>query len=812
MDITDTIYCISDSIKVISHHAAETHGLGGYMAEHFNTYYNSDAPQSDWFVVSNLGITGFLIAIALIALFLLWLVAGPRKIKDWINSRSLKWPFIIVWLFGFAVYDVGMCTGEMISLITNAPMAILYAFKIFLFDSDVSEIHGAFHESWVYSLCFALAHFCAAGISTLFLIKLFGFNIVQSFRMLWASRKLWNKDVSESFIFWGFNEPSYCLIESINEHFGNNSSYRVIVIRTNVGEGDANESTNSFSKIFNFLSLPSVELERLRQTKCLTDCRQVNLSVTKIKDDKYDIFGKTLKMKSLRRLLKKRTSQKIHMFFLSDDEKDNLHNIELFLKDSTLQDFADENNPEKQVILYCHARHNSVHRVVEDRNPSDKIKVKVVDSSHISVEMLKQDEDLLPVKYVDVMPDATVSSAFNALVVGFSEVGQDSVRFLYEFGAFVATGSTDDHVTRSAFHLDVVDRQMSDLAGVFVANAPSIQLSVPFIKGEDNPSALITLHEMDCRSIEFYLKLKDEWIRKLNYVVIATEDDELNVSLGVRIFKLATRYREDLDDFCVLVRTHNDQNDHISEIVAHYNRLWAAQKAVPTQNGRAYVQTTVKRNETFNGPLHIFGLDKSTYTFKNIVDDSLEKNAVEFKERYEASTTLDYVKPKNENDKAWYVDFKKKMLIGTDYYPSLCGLQTLRRMQGQDLANSLHSLTKKYLAKKAISSAGVPDFDWTLLSRKYESVSYVLTNGGKVNPQIIRIINVLAQTEHLRWNASHEILGYTRDGESPSRHEIKLHHSCLTAWENLTSYNKSFDYNVVDVTLGVLDPENPIKK
>ena len=67
-------------------------------------------------------------------------------------------------------------------------------------------------------------------------------------------------------------------------------------------------------------------------------------------------------------------------------------------------------------------------------------------------------------------------------------------------------------------------------------------------------------------------------------------------------------------------------------------------------------------------------------------------------------------------------------------------------------------------------------------------------------------MDVLAQTEHLRWVASHEVLGYQeyspRDPEVPDKKdEAKLLHGCICSWCMLPTKIKSYDYNAVDVSI-----------
>lgn len=82
---------------------------------------------------------------------------------------------------------------------------------------------------------------------------------------------------------------------------------------------------------------------------------------------------------------------------------------------------------------------------------------------------------------------------------------------------------------------------------------------------------------------------------------------------------------------------------------------------------------------------------------------------------------------------------------------------------------------------------------------------------ASVPPEVFRILKVLAQTEHLRWNASHEILGYVCRGQLPARDEVRMYHSCIRDRQELTPKTQSYDFNVVDLTLNIINPDNPIE-
>ena len=314
---------------------------------------------------------------------------------------------------------------------------------------------------------------------------------------------------------------------------------------------------------------------------------------------------------------------------------------------------------------------------------------------------------------------------------------------------------------------------------------------------------------MDCQSVAFYQKLEELVKDNLNYVVICTENDELNISLAVRIFKLAIQYRKTMDNFCILVRIHNDDTEHIRQIAEHYNRLWAAELQSIDKKKRTH-QKTVSVNEQIQMPIYVFGLDKDTYTYDNIISAILEDEAKHFKAKYDASiNALKKLSGYDEEDVPDWENEHKDLMQLTDEYrgysPTYSGIMRLRRIQSQNIANSLHIHTKQRLAYRALGEKDYSTLAKHQLIRKINETVYSWKEYVTKNDSIIRVLDVLAQTEHLRWNASHEILGYRDKGSEEHKDEAKLQHGCLKDWQDLSSVFQSYDYNVVDVSLDIID-------
>ena len=467
------------------------HNFNGIVGDLYNSYdnvINNNVFSTRFFEF----FLFFLSTLGIIAL----LILAIKIIRSFKNFRKLKLGsiFWLTFVYGVLVYDIGMYTNDNVSLLTNLPMAILYGFKIFILDSDVSEIHEAFHQSWLYSGNFALVHVLAAVVSTAFVIKHFGFNLISRLN-LYRKASFWGRKVSDTYIFWGINENSLELIESIHSHYKGLGSkdYRIVVVRTPNSHEEAEEGEYlTLYKVLNFLSISNPEMDSLLRFKCLTTtCTESVLSTEHSSYTPSDILGKKLNLHQLKKLIEKKTKQTVHLFFLSENTEENLYITNLIQSDTTILKFAESEekttDPDKwnchEVKLYCRSRKNSAHSIIEETNRSENIKIRIIDPSYISVELLKLDEkrEIQPVYYVDIEADATVSSGFNSLIVGFGEVGQDALKYLYEFGAFVKSGSTDICVSRSDFHLEAIDKNMKDLAGPFINSSPSLPYSLPFL-------------------------------------------------------------------------------------------------------------------------------------------------------------------------------------------------------------------------------------------------------------------------------------------------------------------------------------------
>lgn len=723
-----------------------------------------------------------------------------RKIK---NLRLLASGMFFVWAVGFGLYMYAIEHNKEIEdgiQLTGMELCFRSAatsFAMFTFGIDSDIVNGIIDRPVLIGLI-SITAFIAGVLTIWLIISLFGERLWSSLRSLWSS--LFHSD-NELCIFFGMNEAAKILAGSINHH-PDDKKYRIVFVEFPLlDEEEEDSGWGSFIKLI-IHKKDTFRVARNDHARlAIANTPLSNLHLTS--PDNPERILQRIGLNVVARLIRQ-TNNKIHLFFLSDNETDNIQSVGVLKNDLTILEKAKD----YECKFYCHARYNSIHRVIEDEQLHDNITVKVVDSSHICVEQLKQHVEFHPVSYVDIEDDATVSSTFNALVIGFSEVGLDTVRFLYEFGAFVKTGSTEEKVIRSDFHCDVVDKNMSDLAGLFVANTPSVKPAMPFKEEAPHTESMITLHQMDCKSVEFYHNL-EKWVKTLNYVVVAMDDDETNISLAVRIFRYAMRYRENLNHFRIMVRIHKDENKHIQKIAEHYNRLLAAELQSTDKKKRTH-QKTIGFADIIQAPITIFGSDETTYSYEYIINEKLENNAKFFKEQYDRSINALRKQSGHQEESVqdWETEHKDLMQLTDEYKgfsPTYSGIMRLRRIQRQNMENCFHLYTKQKLALEALGAEDYQVFAQHQLFRKENETTYTWKDYVQEKPSVTKVLRVLAQTEHLRWNASHEILGYQDKGDESFKDEARLLHGCLKEWHELSETVQSYDCNVVDVSLNIIE-------
>lgn len=710
---------------------------------------------------------------------------------------------LYLWAFQLEHED-SINNEEGVFLFTNAEYllrSLVCSFQLFTasIDSNVLDgIKGHEYVKGLISLQAVLSFACTIAI----LISL-AYARVRAYIKLHKQTTI-DESQNHLYVFFGMNEPSKLLAKSIQAK-ERNGGVVLFVENNQVNEDDQN-GWDSIVGLFTHRRQTFSEADNLDARVTFTETRLCDVDIEDINDNdlgKKDVLKEInlIKLKELICKLKDYPKNaELHIFFLSSNEDENIQAMSVLARDATINEV---NNSIIQKF-YCHARQNGLNRVVEDIAVKRGLDVRIIDSSHLSIELLKANQDYHPVKLVDIDKDnpTTVSSEFNSLVIGFDEAGQDAMKFLYEFGAFVSNEGTSEKEIRSPFHCIAVDKRMNELQGVFSTFAPAA-----IAQKNSDETSLIELVQCDCLTSEFFKNVLDKDLRqKLNYVVITLGNDDLGMMLAIRILNHIRRERENLSRLRIFVRSYRPERESYMQKIANYYN-------------EGYNQDC--KNDVFKTQAIIipFGQSEKIYSYDMIIREDLIEQGKTFQKRYcEMKGETEFwddrhAKLTGAKDKQGNVIPVGKRKV------SLNKMRELRRKESQDLANALHAGTKIYLLNTFIEKEGswekifsnyFDDSGKPKCDGSYDKIRYPYLS-IKENQAILN----LARLEHLRWNASHEMLGYTiADTDIHSCNERTRQHNCLRPWEELDEEGrtvsqlegwkadyKSFDFGVVDVTI-----------
>ncbi|MDD3040102.1 hypothetical protein [Bacteroides sp.] len=722
-------------------------------------------------------------------LALLAVIFGIKASRRFVINH-LKYIALVIFLLGVILYGIGYNeenSGSEWNFIALGFRSVLSSLEMFISHSDLIEVDKIWHHCPIYMAAFSLIHFLAVLVSAIFVVQLLGFRLISWIRMIFLWIQTFNRKKLNLYIFWGFNDISFTLAKDIvnvekqkkekwtKEKTDKTENYKIIFVALPSEESGSHQRF-TFSHFFSGTSHGKSKLDKCEDLNALVIYSKKNLSIDDVPAEetskKWNLFKK-VGLKVLGRLLERVHTTKI--FFLSDNEDDNIKSTLIMRLAASKGDASLQNKP---INIYCHARRDNQNVILEnmalDGNETSNITVHIIDSSYLSVLSLKMNPVYHPVNFVK--KDTTrgiVQSPFTALIIGFGETGQDALKFLYEFGAFVGEDGN-----KSPFKCYAIDQHMDALRGDFYMKAPALvgNDEVELIQGSNQmPQFWDELHKI---------------INQLNYVVIAIGDDQKSISFAINLYEFACRYRENnLEHFKIFVRSsyNSEKNIQLRDIANYYNQS----------------------NRESLGEIIIFGSTKEVFTYDMVVNDRVKRDAMGFLNVYEG-------KPLGDIDSVEYSTLwtdRHNVNATVEKYRSKNNpkakptirhfvIQDIKRQEFQDMANVYHVATKLKLV--GMFDATVEELNRiceSFTGKKVTSTDVEYPNGSE---QLNDMMKNLAKCEHLRWNTSHEMMGYTRNEDITSAYIIAQKHHCLVAWDemdrlNLGSY-KEYDYLVVETS------------
>lgn len=427
-----------------------------------------------------------------------------------------------------------------------------------------------------------------------------------------------------------------------------------------------------------------------------------------------------------------------NVYILSDDQEMNIRLAEKL--------YQLESAPEEAQLrcrIYCHAAKEGIASIYSSVTDI-KDRLIFVDSSYLAIESLKLHDsaETYPVSYVKKAKDAKtgrllgyVESGFTSAIVGFGETGHEALKFLYEFGAFVGKDKK-----KVPFQCHIFDDNASDKAGEFKRN-------ICFPNEEE-----VVFTSCRIESGEFWENL-GKTIIAMNYIIVCLGNDQANLRIATEIAEFALRNGKNLKD---------------NFIIAFRQREFSALDK----------ETIEKANRTFGNCLRPFGMMKDIWTQNVICSNDITAMAKRFYCGYLSATS------QTEAETAWA---ERLTRLQSDDYATR---NKARRQISQDYSNCLHAITKRALCDA--QTAATAEF---ILDR-YTDGQHV--DKERCTDEAAAVLEYLAIGEHLRWNASHIILGY-RYAEKTS--DLKYTHDYIVPYENLSKETRHYDWLVVKNSL-----------
>jgi hypothetical protein len=395
-------------------------------------------------------------------------------------------------------------------------------------------------------------------------------------------------------------------------------------------------------------------------------------------------------------------------------------------------------------------------------------------------QLIREDFSAMPINYVDIgkmtlvtheasvykeEPSAGyVTSAFNAAILGFGELGQNAFNFLFEYGAFV-----NKDKQRSEYHFYAFDRAMATIEDVFWEKHPALDRN-------DKIKAPIWLDKGDFTDVSFW---------RSDRVIIT--DKKKNTSLPFSDLWPSLNYifisPGTTDTWEILKHL-----DKMMEITGKNKRL-----CVMVKHTAPSIEGAYKRLKTIGTNIHFFGGTSDIWRYDVISEDSLNTDACKYFTAYSmAAENIDREVAANR----WQERLDQLSGIQCD------GRNALVRKLSQDYANCLHIPTKL----KLIGAYDLVENASTLMS----SIPPQCPSGSPVsNPfaeehcnvqdaRLKELLLYLALEEHIRWEASHIAMGYKY---ASVRNEDLKYHENLLDYEKLSIGTRHYDWLVVKITL-----------
>lgn len=720
------------------------------------------------------------------------IILRKRQTRRWIIQHLMRCA-IVVFALGVLLYIIGFNDEGT----AHNPMALLLrsisaSMEMFVSESELIEVQDKIKENCLYMLLFATTHFLAVCISAAFILHILGIRAISYLKM----RLTWRKQNKNLFVFLDLSQESVNLAKDIYKTRKGGNGFRIVFVKTPMEENHLERF--SFSHILSFADNRNETIEELMGIGALLTYSRKSITIGM--DERE--WKETIGLNCLRRYIKK-CAGKIHFFCLSPNEDNNIN---------TAVALSKRYSDDKNYSVYCRANHDSITESFANLN------LKFIDSASLAVMELKKRVEYQPVSFVK--PDiktAVATKPFRSMIIGFGETGFEVFRFLYEFSSFVGKDTSEN-----PFYCDIIDPKAKQLENSLYLHCPGLEEKV----NKDGVHTVL-FHE---RTVEDNRNEIKELISIVDYIVVCTDNEKENLSIGITLLNLAYKYRQNSDKLAIFIG-FNDNREYkkAQEIAKFYNGCGKKDK-----KGNLYEFSLVP-----------FGSKKQLFTYKNIIGEDVLNKAKEFYFEYQKTSNLLDTKEAYkcaENKKKEWDKRREKKKQNVD--KGLWNKNELTQKEAQDMANAWHIQTKLYLVgaccyckdkeykcvakERHAQLYGCIDFVMQKLLARMEkarerdekfkkSHEFILAQIAEYEREnnvptgeYCTLFENLAKCEHMRWDASNRLLGYRtfKNATSNDKHYLQKTHACMVPYEELLTNEElrdtiKYDYNTILVSINM---------
>lgn len=712
-------------------------------------------------------LTSLVVGLLYLLLYLIyrWLTSfDSAEREERVYQRKMTWLFfLIIFISGYILYFIGFYeagTSKSLAIIVRPIMASL---SMFFLDNNFQELNSQCLDSPVYMSFFAAINLSAIIFSIAFIIYSFWKRVWSWCISTWWILKakflnIRNKDI---FIFFGFSNQNIHLANSLGK------DERIVFVAL-PRDHNINKSLTSFTSFLSsfYIDYDSDKLNSISDLNYVLKYASIHPADDKGSDNSANNkrSGESLSLRkwNLHKLVSLiKYHRKASFFFMSDCEEDNVLSTMNFIKTGIFN-----SDPDKEINIYCHARRNRKNLILQSLLPhNSKIKINIIDSSYLAVSSLKnlkkdhvingiQKEQISsppvyishPINFVEV-EQGYVTSAFNAMIIGFGETGLEVLKFLYEFGSFIGKDNK-----KTPFKCYCIDEDMETKKNDFF-------LDIPFAQTLETNKEIDFLN-YSYNDDNFHTLLKDK-INELNYVVITIGDNEKSFQMAFDIIDYARRFRErEFKHFHVFIHEKNTANALSLKAMEVYNQM---------SNFNRFGELS-KINSDFTDVISRFGSPEAIFNKAIVIgEERIEIEKGKFRKDYNEKSITKEIKTEKTK---------------TDPYLTFISYQKADRGEKQQESNSLHIYTKQVVAQ----------------IKTLNDVDKVVANKD--------LIEKLSRLEHLRWTSHMYMRGFLlmdikmetemalKNPEAHSSEFVKVH-SCLIDYDSLIEKYKENDRNVV---------------